>query len=167
MTSVKASDVLVGECGEPLVYVARSLIKDPNAAKYAALVLEALPHFKKLLTYSDKIKVRVAKIKGRFTGRCSSEGNVIEIDPTNSFRKFLEVLAHELVHAEQFHTGRLKQEWNPQLGKWVSFWRGTAQSNRGTTYAAYRKQPWEAEAFSRQAYLADLVYKELKKNYAE
>jgi len=55
-----------------------------------------------------------------------------------------EILGHELVHAEQFLTGKLK---------WVKdawYWGDRKAISKGTTYAAYRQLPWEVEAFARQ-----------------
>jgi hypothetical protein len=40
-------------------------------------------------------------------------------------------------------------------------WMGRRSSNRGTTYAAYREQPWEVEAFAREPELSEIVAKKL------
>jgi hypothetical protein len=43
--------------------------------------------------------------------------------------------------------------WNGEIGK------------KGTTYKAYRDQPWEQEAWSRQAALAEQVCSILEEKY--
>ena len=55
---------------------------------------------------------------------------------------------HELVHAEQFHQGRLK------LKSGMYHWNDEPHKVGNDTYAKYRARPWEAEAFERQADLA-------------
>jgi hypothetical protein len=77
---------------------------------------------------------------------------VVVIDNRLKLSHALEVLAHELVHAEQYHQGRM--DWN---GGW-NYWMGTRWStNQGTTYNAYRELPWEKEAWGRQEELAKEV----------
>ena len=75
----------------------------------------------------------------------------------------MEVIAHELVHAEQYHTGKLKKKYNRGKG-WLHHWNGTP-GKKGTTYKAYRDQPWEQEAWNRQMYLAETVCRILEEKY--
>jgi hypothetical protein len=65
-----------------------------------------------------------------------------------------------MVHAEQYHQGRLKNEYISGKG-WVHEWNSELNTNKGTTYRAYRNQPWEVEAFDRQEGLAKIVAAEL------
>jgi hypothetical protein len=88
----------------------------------------------------------------------------VEISSRLPWDSALEVLAHELVHAEQYMQGRLKKSWMKKKG-WVHQWNGNVNTNRGSTYQAYRNQPWEMEAWSRQADLAEKVCQILEKKY--
>ena len=136
--------------------------KSRRAARDAANLIEcALPYFRELLDFSKTVKVRIAGIKGRVNGRFSNDQELVMLDNQlifNPYRtgaapyRMIEVLAHELVHAEQYHQGRLANT----LGKrgWMHQWNGEVNTNRGSTYRAYRNQPWEIEAFSRQGDLA-------------
>ena len=72
-------------------------------------------------------------------------------------------IAHELVHAEQYHTGKLKKKYVQKKG-WLHHWNGTP-GKKGTTYKAYRDQPWEQEAWNRQMYLAEKVCSILEAKY--
>lgn len=123
----------------------------------AALIEEALPHFRNLLTISDKIAFRVAPIKGRFSGKYYSSEDLVEISPRLSIMQVLQVMAHELVHAEQYFTGKLKPELDKSKGRWVDIWEGEVHNGRGSTYKAYRALPWEVEAYAREKPLAKEV----------
>ena len=125
-----------------------------NAAVAAACLIEqALPHFRQLLQFPDDIKIRIAGIKGCIRGRYIWRSSLAVLDNQLIYkpRELMRVLAHELVHAEQYHQGRLANV----LGEYR--WHGEPNKNKGSTYAAYRKRPWEIEAFSRQDELGDHV----------
>jgi hypothetical protein len=47
----------------------------------------------------------------------------------------------------------------------MHYWMGSRAFGKGTTYQNYRKQPWEIEAWGRQAELAEKVCVELEKLY--
>jgi hypothetical protein len=130
----------------------------------AMVVNRSIDIFRNYLDFSKDVKVRIAPLRGRDEGRCSERG-VIELDCRLSWSKALEVLAHELVHAEQYHQGRLKHRMSK--GRWMHYWMGSRSFGKGTTYRAYRKQPWEIEAWGRQAELAEKVCVELEKLYPE
>ena len=72
------------------------------------------------------------------------------------FFSLLNCIAHELVHAEQYYENRLDFTYVRGKG-FLHMWNGDEINNKGTTYRAYRNQPWEIEAFSRQASLAEKV----------
>jgi hypothetical protein len=127
-----------------------------QAREVAVVVNKAMPVLKTLLSLPDDVTVRVAPIKARATnGRYFNGPRVAEIDCRLDWAKALEVLCHEMVHAEQYHTGRLEKTW-ARTG-WTHKWNGSISFNKGTTYKAYRDQPWELEAWSRQAELAEQV----------
>lgn len=131
----------------------------------AALIEEALPHFQKLLDIRDNTVFRVATIKGKFSGRYWNTSNLVELSPRLSIMQVLQVMAHELVHAEQYNTGRLMPELDKSKGRWVDIWEGKVHSGRGTTYKAYRSLPWEVEAYSREKGLAKQVAEILQPNW--
>lgn len=125
-----------------------------------ATVYKAMPVLHKLLNIPQDVQIRICPIKAKRTnGRYMSGEKIAEIDCRLTWEKALEVLCHEMVHAEQYHTGRLENVVG--LRGWVHKWNGSVDFNKGSTYKAYRNQPWEQEAWSRQAELCELVMKEL------
>ena len=136
----------------------------PSTLTVATVVNRSIDLFRNYLNFSKDVKVRITPLRGRDNGRCSGNG-VIELDCKLGWSKALEVLAHELVHAEQYHQGRLKHKMS--RGRWRPFWMGSSAFSKGTTYQAYRKQPWEIEAWGRQEELAKKVDVDLKKLYPE
>lgn len=129
-----------------------------RANAVAEMVVKALPVLKRMLNVPHNVKVRIAPIKAKnVNGRYYNGAKVAVIDCRLGARKALETLCHEMVHAEQYHTGRLvASPWSKG-----DLWKGQLITNRGTTYAAYRNLPWEEEAFARQADLARAVLEEL------
>lgn len=123
-----------------------------HGVEVATVAAKAMPVLRKLLSVSPAVTVRVAPIKAKaVNGRYWSGQKLIELDCRLPWDKALEVLCHEMVHAEQYHTGKLDHDGRNYR------WNGSVNSNRGTTYNAYREQPWEQEAFRRQAELATKV----------
>jgi len=135
-----------------------------TAAVLVEMIQKTLPEFRKLLDVPATVSFRVVPIKAKCTnGRYYDKSKVVEIDCRLKWAEGLEVLAHELVHAEQYHQGRLKHKMC--RGRWMHHWMGSSAFSKGTTYQAYRKQPWEIEAWGRQAELAEKVCVELEKLY--
>ena len=130
----------------------------------ATLVNRSVDQFRRYLDFPKDICVRIAPIKGTANGRYHEGNKTVELDCRLKWDKALEVFAHELVHAEQYHLGRLKQTYKPKKG-FVHYWNGDLTDNKGTTYNAYRNQPWEKEAWARQAELAEKVCSDLEKMY--
>lgn len=149
------------------IYLAASCLLNKRyrnqALDIATLVNRSIDQFRKYLDFPKDIKVRIAPIKGTTNGRYY-DNRLVEIDCRLLWDKALEVLAHELVHAEQYHQGRLKKKFESKKG-WVHYWNSSLSYNKGTTYNAYRNQPWEKEAWSRQAGLAERVCQDLEKIY--
>lgn len=120
------------------------------------IISKTLPEFRKLLNIPKDVVFRIAPIKGKALGRYNSNDKVAVIDPRQDFFSLLNCIAHELVHAEQYHENRLDITYVRGKG-YLHMWNGDKINNKGTTYKAYRNQPWEIEAFSRQASLAEKV----------
>ena len=122
----------------------------------AGLIRKTLPEFRSLLKLPASLIFRVAPIKSKTTrGHYNSDSKLVTLDCRLPWNAALEVLAHELVHAEQYHLGKLKKKFSTRKG-WMHYWNGEL-GNKGTTYKAYRDQPWEQEAWTRQAGLAEKV----------
>lgn len=134
-----------------------------KALDVAVVVNRSIDAFRKYLDFPKDIEVRIAPLKGKINGRyCSAK--VLELDCRLPWDKALEVLAHELVHAEQYKQGRLENVYTRGRG-WTHRWNGEKNLNKGSTYRAYRNQPWEQEAWGRQAELAEKVCTDLEKLY--
>lgn len=138
----------------PQIYMSLSAIytHSKTAHPVVATIAKALPILKKSMDLPTDLRIRVAPIKARTTnGRYCNGERLAIIDCRLDWRKALVTLCHEMVHAEQYQTGRLA--WNGRN----QIWMGQVSYNRGTTYNAYRSQPWEEEAFARQESLARAV----------
>ena len=136
-----------------------------KSLEVARVVNRSIDQFRKYLNFPKDVKVRIAPIKGSVNGRYNNLLKTVELDCTLDWAKALEVFAHELVHAEQYYQGRLKNTYVRGKG-FIYSWNGSSSSNKGTTYRAYRNQPWEQEAWARQAELAEKVCQDLEKIYA-
>ena len=164
ISEIKSTDKMVSKG----IYMSASAIyTHTKSAKIIALMIKrSLPEFRKQLNLPRDVQFRVAPIKAKNTnGYYMVEGKLAVIDCRLGWAKALEVIAHELVHAEQYHQGRLKHKMS--RGRWRPFWMGSSAFSKGTTYQAYRKQPWEIEAWGRQAELAEKVCVDLNKLYPE
>ena len=129
----------------------------PKADLVILIIQKTLPEFKKLLNLPNGLTFRVAPIKAKRTRGVYVVGErLVEIDPRQRATDVLTTIAHELVHAEQYHEGRLKIEYLRGHGQ-VHMWNGEFVTNKGSTYQAYRDQPWEKEAFERQVTIAEEV----------
>jgi hypothetical protein len=96
-------------------------------------------------------------LNGYYTHRLKK----VVIDPRKGeLLTLLQTLAHELVHAEQFHDGRFAI--TPRSYQWC----GKDVKLESRNYLKYISQPWEAEAFRRQNGIAqelvDLIAEEMK-----
>lgn len=137
---------------------------DNQASKAQMIVEKAFPILKTMLKFDEDISIRIACIKaGKVNGRYNHTTKTVEVD----FRiwrplDILRVLAHELVHAEQYHEGRLINTFDNRKRVWRFEWHGE-KTNQGTTYKAYRNQPHEIEAWTRQESLAWDVVAELQR----
>lgn len=119
------------------------------------MVVDAVQVAPKLLDFDPKTRLVIRPIKGN----CRNGQYIhvpgtplIEVDPRNTIDKVLETVMHELVHAEQYHTKKLR--WNGRQQEWKG-----CRFRKPTTYEAYRRLPWEVEAFGRSPSLVDEVCK--------
>lgn len=101
------------------------------------------------------IEVRLRPLPRRITqGRHTNKpnGHLIQLDISKGLRTLIETLFHELQHAVQCESGRLKHIWNGASNRfdWIwedQFWGrnpGFGQGNAGM--ARYERLPWEEDA---------------------
>lgn len=132
------------------------------------MIALSMPVFEKLLSLPEDIIFRLATHR-KFSGLYYQNSHTILIDPRFSYMPFLEILAHELVHAEQYYDGRLSADF--KNGKWYNVWQGKLFPAREfsikteLSYDEYRNQPWEKEAFGREKDLAKKVIIEVNNKY--
>lgn len=134
-----------------------------RANKFQTVTEKVLPILLKLLNIDPEVRIRLAGIKAQNTmGRYYHGTKVAQIDYRTRDIYFLKTLCHELVHAEQYHEGRLINTFDDRKRVWRFEWHGE-KTNQGTTYKAYRNQPHEIEAWTRQESLAWDVVAELQR----
>ena len=146
-------------------YVSSNVVVSPSAMKrkhIINLVIHAESVLKRHLSYDSGVVIRITPIRSRnVNGRYWERSKLVELDSRLGSMQTLEVLAHELVHAEQYHTGKLKSS---DLG--LKIWDNTTYANRTNYrsvkgYKKYRDLPWEVEAWDRQSVLANQVLTDL------
>ena len=71
--------------------------------------------------------------------------------------KLIETIAHEMVHAWQMATGRMKDKFR---GGYKQLWKCKDGKYRNYNKTAYEKQPWEVEAYKMQRPLTETFMKE-------
>ena len=127
------------------------------STEICSLIKEAIPELRKLLEFNPYLSYRVSPMRGSTFGHFKNDAMCVEISCRVTIPRALLILTHELIHGEQYYQGRLKQIYEGSEMVWM----GRRSSNRGTTYAAYREQPWEVEAFAREPELSEIVAKKL------
>ena len=105
-----------------------------------------------LVTISQDTRIRICTFRSKNTLAEWDNNNLCASVGLNHKRTMIKKLAHELVHAEQFHTGRLVFDGRHKL------WQGEIVKNRGRTWQNYLALPWEREARSREDELTKVVY---------
>jgi len=117
------------------------------------LIKLVVPMYRKLLNFDENTTFRVAAIrKANRYGQYFSSSKTVEVDCRLPVRLAMVTLAHELVHAEQYHEGRLIAK--RISGRWAQYW-NNEYVFVGKSYKAYRALPWEEEAFDREHDLAE------------
>jgi hypothetical protein len=156
--SIKKSDVKIAKN----VYLSAQLRGNGSANILAQYVIDALPIFRQFLNFSEDVTIRIANFKAQGTfGQYWSGQKLVVVRPSKDVLRFFSSLAHELVHAEQYHEGRLQVLRT--INGYVRHYKEKNDDNeqvvksKGKTYNAYRNLPWEVEAFSRQDEIARAV----------
>lgn len=125
-----------------------------NTLLISKIIQVTYPAYRKFLKLGDKQIFRIAPLRS-YVGKYYSLANLIEIDCRSKENNALVTLAHELVHAEQFHQKRLSVKRvkciKSHKTEWVFFWHGQP------TNTTYWNMPWEVEARKRQSIIAQKV----------
>ena len=149
------------------VYYVDRYIKS-QAKQLAKDLLSVTSFLRSMFDLPDTLTIRIAKTKGRTNCGVYSNGyKTAVIDPRGGRKDTLETVAHELVHAEQYHTGRLVHDVSIDKHNNVRFineWEGKPINSKGRTYNSYRNLPQEIEAFARQEKLGSKIAKAIKWN---
>ena len=152
---IRSTDIYMG-CNVYKSRVAHNQYRQAST-EICTLIKEAIPEFRKLLEFNPYLSYRVSPMRGSTFGHFKNDEMCVELSCRVTVARALTILAHELVHGEQYYQGRLKQIYDGTEMVWM----GRKSNNRGTTYAAYREQPWEVEAFAREPELTMIVAKKL------
>ena len=106
-----------------------------------------LPFLKQRMSLPDDVKVVVAFIRARQNvGTYYTKDKQCFIDPRRlGLWQFVDTIVHELTHAEQYYTGRLKHQYSRAHESWVPVWQDE-EWRYASSFKKYREQPWEVEA---------------------
>ena len=141
------------------IWVARQLLNKryrDKAEKTTAIIYRSLNKFRKYLHFPLTLSVRVCSFKSiNRQGQYRDSSELVEISYKLKPKDVMKTLAHELVHAQQYDTGKLVYKNR------VHYFDGVPVLSSGTTYKAYRRLPWEKEAFGKQDLLARQVMKDI------
>jgi hypothetical protein len=114
---------------------------------------------KRYLHLPSDCKVVIGRIRSNhILGQYFSDKKEAWVDPrSDNISKMIDTICHELVHANQYHSGMLKQGHEPTF-----HWEWDNKKFKNTTkHYIYHNWPWEIDARERGAWLAAIVYKEL------
>lgn len=113
-----------------------------------------------ILKVDPNLKIKITKLKNDFNGMFFPISNEIWISAEQTqLKDVLITLAHELIHAEQAFTGKLKKSYKCGYYKWND------SLIKLDNAAGYKDLPWEKEAFSRQGEVALYIYNKICENY--
>lgn len=121
----------------------------------------------KHLDITMKMSYAKKMINEGVTGRCRAERrDYINDCPTHftitmqrdmPWTWTLTTFAHEMVHVQQYATGRLRDKFDSALGRWVTSWEnGEWLDKRNIPYAEH---PWEKEAVAKEQALCEAFFK--------
>jgi hypothetical protein len=113
------------------------------------------PLIREMLDLPDRVCINFRPLSRSLNGRYSSLTQQASVNCKLTPRSLMKTLFHELVHAEQYKTGKLKRELCLKRRRYVSLWAGQEYDfvNYRKNYDKYRSLPWEVEAFGRESEL--------------
>ena len=122
------------------------------SGQIAQLSMEAVKHARTFMDLPESLRFHIRPLGGKYNGVYINYFDRVELDPRRkNLGVVLSTIMHELVHAEQFHTGRLK------LTAGTYHWNDEAVKKLGNSYEEYKNRPWQTEAFTRQDELAKKI----------
>lgn len=110
-----------------------------------------MPRIRKPIVINIRPVRGLAKTAGVY-GDCMDEEDrefTIRIDTTLPVKDMVTTLLHEMVHVQQYVSGRLKHRWSDE----VVFEKVVYNSNMD-----YDSRPWEIEAWEKEKQLKELYY---------
>lgn len=113
------------------------------------------PLIRDMLDLPEVFYIKFRPLPRKLNGKYVSPTKQAIISARLSPRFMMETIFHELVHAEQYHTGKLTRKLCERRRQYVSVWDGQEfdHVNFRKSYDKYRSLPWEVEAFSRETKL--------------
>lgn len=112
---------------------------------------QLLPRIRRPLVINIK-PVRGLAEKSGVYGDCMDEDDgefTIRIDTTLSTELIVSTILHEMVHVQQYFTGKLKRKWTNE----VTYKKVVYKYDMN-----YDDRPWEIEAWEKEQQLKDLYY---------
>ena len=145
MAYIQDSDHLMYNVKFP-VYVSRQTYRKMGAVEARKLAKRTGQFARKMakhLNVPKDMTIRIASIKKTTTqGTFSHYNKLVVLDPkAPSWSNYLDTLAHEMTHAEQYNEGRLSFD----ITTFKNIWKGEQFAN-ANSFAKYFSQPWEIEA---------------------
>lgn len=127
----------------------------PKVTAIMDLVEYNEPLIRDMLDLPDVFYIKFRPLPPKLNGKYVSSTKQAIISARLTPRSIMKTLFHELVHAEQYHTGKLKRELCMKRRQYVSLWDGKEFNfvNFRKNYDKYRSLPWEVEAFGRETEL--------------
>lgn len=116
--------------------------------KAIEMVEKVMPKLRKEIDFRDDVEIHFRPIRGTTGGLAYQKKNLIQIDPRMKIVDMLEIVAHELIHNEQYKQGRLNLD-----GVNKAVFQGKLYYRPPNGSSAYFNSPWEVEAYSRAAAL--------------
>ena len=129
--------------------------------RYAQIASRSVPILKQDLNVPDDFKLILKPVRSKqYHGYYVDEDRTAIVDPRRRLSTFVTTIVHEMVHAQQYHEGRLELKYTKRSG-WKYWWNGRVSEHQGESMSTYLRQPWEVEALELQDILALFVCDEL------
>ena len=108
-----------------------------------------------MLDLPERIRIDFVPLRRLLNGRYFSHRHTVALNAKLTPKSMMQTFMHELVHAEQYKTGRLRRELCVRKRKFVSYWNNIEVDSADfrKNYDKYRNLPWETEAFGREEVL--------------
>lgn len=110
------------------------------------------PLIRTMLELPKFVSLRYKPLPKRCYGRYNTFTQIIDISPLQKPYEVLQTMFHELIHVEQYHTGKLKRGLSEKHRAYMYYWKGKPieYPDPIKEYDKYLNLPWEKEAFERE-----------------